>query len=93
MWALNLILPIALRFGAGFLVDWLMAKFPFLKGKEPETRKLIEDIVKDTLAKIDASKADRKDLKIQEKEHIQEMKSRIRSACNGVGCSTDLKGE
>lgn len=90
---LNLILPIALKFGVGFLVDWLLEKFPFLKGRESETRKLIEEIVKDTVAKVEASQADRKDLKGQEKKHVEEMKNKIKQACDGVGCPTDLKGE
>lgn len=90
---LNIIIPIALKFGVGFLVDWLLVKFPALKGSEPETRKLIEEIVRDTITKIEASKADRKDLKDQENGHVETMKTKIREACSGVGCPTDIKGE
>lgn len=81
-WILNIILPLAVKFG----LEWALLHFP----KLPES---VKKILQDLIDALSASKADRKSAKQDEKEMVREAKQKIKVACNGVGCESGLKGE
>lgn len=85
----NLIIPLAVRFGVAKLVDLLVAKAPSLKGAvNDEQKKVIEQAVREGIEKFRAATE-----RTEKKDAVRETKQKVRAACIGVGCPTDLKGE